>query len=68
MQVPNDDNLEPRPSLRPNRLLTKTNRIQFKRWMIRRLWRPVMLVEMGERRGSRIPLGLNLIAIADKGQ
>ena len=66
VEVPFDDNLEPRPSLRPNRILSKGNRIQFKRWIIRRLWRQVMLVEMGERQGNRIPLGVNLLAIADK--
>ena len=64
--VPFDDNLEPRPSLRPNRLFTKGNRIQFKRWIVRRLWRQVMMVEMGERRAASIPLGVNLVAIADK--
>lgn len=64
--VPFDDNLEPRPSLRLNRLFTKGNRIQFKRWVVRRLWRQVMMVEMGERRAASIPLGVNLVAIADK--
>lgn len=64
--VPFEDNIEPRPSLRPSRLFTKGNRHQFKRWVVRRLWRQVMIVEMGERRAASIPLGVNLVAIADK--
>lgn len=66
VEVPVDDNLEPRPSFRPSVIFTKVNRIQFKRWIIRRLWRQVLIVEVGERRADSIPLGLNLIAIADK--
>jgi len=66
VHVPYDDNLEPRPSLRPGKLFTKGNRTQFKRWIIRRLWRQVMMVEMGEKQAMRIPLGVNLLAIADK--
>ena len=66
VEVPFDDNLEPRPSLHPGRIFSKGNRMQFKRWIIRRLWRQVMMVEMGEQQAVRIPLGVNLLAIADK--
>lgn len=66
VEVPCEDNIEPRPSLRPSKLFTRSNRKQFKRWIIRRLWRQVMLVELDERQVSRMPFGVNLLAIARK--
>jgi SAM-dependent methyltransferase len=63
--VPPLDNTLPRPSLRPNKLFSKQTRMQFLRWTVRHLWRLVILAEIGDT-AMKIPLGLNLIAIADK--
>jgi 2-polyprenyl-3-methyl-5-hydroxy-6-metoxy-1,4-benzoquinol methylase len=64
--VPHDTNLEPRPSLRPSKIFSAANRKQFKRWAIRRIWREVLSIEVGENQISKIPLGVNLNAIAEK--
>lgn len=66
VEVPATENLEPRPSLRLMTLFTAGTWMQFKRWMVRRAWRMVMAVEFGEDYVNNIPLGLNLMAIADK--
>ena len=54
-----------RPSLRPSQIFSKGTRDQARRWLVRRLWRQVLIAELGE--GARsFPLELNLVAIADK--
>jgi SAM-dependent methyltransferase len=63
--IPPLENTVPRPSLRPHKLFSKQTRMQALRWMVRHLWRLVILAEIGDTALS-IPLGLNLIAIADK--
>lgn len=66
VDVPATENLEPRPSLRLTTLFTAGTWVQLKRWIVRRTWRMVMSVEFGDDYVSKIPLGLNLMAIADK--
>lgn len=65
VEIPPLGNTVPRPSLRPSRLLTKDNRDQLRLWVVRRLWRQVLLAELGET-ARHLPLDLNLIAVADK--
>jgi SAM-dependent methyltransferase len=63
VEIPPLGNLEPRPSLRPNKLFTKTNRQQFKRWLIRKVWRTVLEIECGPEAG-KAPLSIDLVATA----
>ena len=67
VDVPATENPEPRPSLHPATLFTAGTWKQTKRWLVRRVWRFVLSVEFGDEYASKIPLGLNLLAIADKG-
>lgn len=67
VHVPATENAEPRPSLHPTTLFTAGTWKQTKRWLVRRLWRFVLSVEFGDEYSRKIPLSLNLLAIADKG-
>lgn len=66
VSVPALDNIEPRPSLRPGKLFSSGGWIQIQRWIIRRVWRRILSIEFGEEQTRRMPLGLNLFAVADK--
>jgi SAM-dependent methyltransferase len=63
--IPPTGNSIPRPSINPKNIFKRQNRLQFLRWTVRHLWRLVILAEIGDT-AMKIPLGLNLIAIADK--
>lgn len=54
-----------RPSLRPSQFFSKGQRDQARRWLVRHLWRQVLIAELGDSARS-LPLELNLVVIADK--
>lgn len=66
VSVPPSENMEPRPSVRLRKLFSAGGWNQVQRWVIRRLWRRVLSIEFGEEQTRKMPLGLNLLAIADK--
>lgn len=66
IDIPPLDNQAARPSLRPAMWKKRETRWMFKRWIVRWFWRTVLEVEFPGLDISRIPLSLNLIAVADK--
>lgn len=64
--VPALGNNLPRPSFRPARLLDKRSRPYLKLWLLRSVWRWVLEIESEEQDVSKLPLTVNLFAIADK--
>lgn len=66
VDVPPLENYMARPSLRPAAFFGKQGRWYLKRWLVRSIWKIVLEVECGDGEASRIPLGPNLMAIADK--
>lgn len=67
IDVPPLENPPARPSLRPRTLFTQQGRWYFRRWFVRWIWRQVLQAELyTDEDISRIPLSLNLLAIADK--
>ena len=65
VKIESAGNSADRPSLRPSRVFTKSQREQARRWLVRLLWRQVLIAELGDTARS-LPLELNLLAIADK--
>ena len=64
--VPPLENHMGRPSFRPTKLFAKESRWYIKRWLVRSAWKMVLEAENVGEDISRIPLSLNLMAIADK--
>lgn len=65
VEIPPTENTDPRPSLRPSRLFSKATVDQFRRWVVKAVWRQVLISQLGDVVRT-MPLGLNLVAIADK--
>ena len=66
VEVPPLENRPDRPSFRPSAWKQPHTRWMLKRWLVRWAWRQVLEAELPGVDVSRIPLSLNLMAVADK--
>jgi 2-polyprenyl-3-methyl-5-hydroxy-6-metoxy-1,4-benzoquinol methylase len=64
--IPPSGNKIYRPTLRLHRYFKARQRMVFRRWLVRWLWRQVMIAEMGTHEINSIPLNPNMFAIACK--
>lgn len=56
-----------RPSVSPSFIFSKYGRQQWRQWLVRWVWRQILLSELGEQEHiDAIPLTLNMLAKADK--
>ncbi len=65
VNIPATGNKLARPTLRIHRYFKAHTRMAFRRWLVRWIWRQILIAELGTFEIDSIPLNPNLFAIAD---